>query len=240
MGPFANSILLFCMFFVAMALEILLPTAGVLLVVALICAGTSLYFAWTIGGWFLAGMVLAYLLSIPSLAWVFKVLWPYSPIGRVTEGNPIAEAVDPQSDAKKMIGQKGKVIIELRPNGTMAIGDRHLSATSKSGTISVDEIVQVVEVRMNRLYVLPEKWIKNQYTEQAGDSNAAEQVGPKQGANLKADESPDRFEKSKPTGKPEQKSGSSEVLSTDYSEESSRTQSGSSGESGKFENFDWE
>jgi len=164
------------MFFVAMTLEIKLPTAGVLLVVGLVCAGTSLYFAWAAGFWYLVGMIIAYVLSLPTLGWVFKKLWPYSPVGRVTEGAVIAPAVDRQLEAKQMVGKKGKVIVELRPGGTIAVGEKRLSATSKSGTIAEGEVVQIVEVKMNHYYVLPSDWVQNEFvsSQQTGGTRDAQ------------------------------------------------------------------
>ncbi len=160
MGGASFPWLLLAGFFIVIALEMFLPSAGVLFILSICLAIAAIIFAFVQSFW--TGIIMAIIVfgSIPFLIGIFAYVWPQTPLGRrFIISAPDAESVLPESLTENPIqelkGQKGIVTIPMLPTGEIKIGNKRYSATSQSGSIEIGTEVRIVEIRMSRLIVLP-------------------------------------------------------------------------------------
>lgn len=158
-------------FFVA--LELILPSAGML---ALLSAGSVIA---SIVAFFLhsptAGLVavLSYLVLVPAALTFGLKWWMNSPLGRrlvlsssvegtrdadeASDGDrPLADGVAgrrPGASLRELIGAEGVTVTPLRPVGTVRIEGRRVDALSESGTIDADTPIVVTDVYDNQVKV---------------------------------------------------------------------------------------
>jgi membrane-bound serine protease (ClpP class) len=153
-------ILVLCGIFV-LFLELFVPSAGLLLVVGVLCVGGSLVAAFSDG--FATGMVflVAECVLTPILAWLAFQLWKHSPIGRrmffeagdSSGQNESTNVSDEPMAAPVAVGQVGRTLTPLRPAGMTDFSGRRVDTVSEGVMIEPGERVQVVEVQGNRVVV---------------------------------------------------------------------------------------
>lgn len=132
-------------------IELFIPSAGIIGIVALMVAIAGVVCLWTYEtAWGVTGMLGVVVIAPTATYFGFKVL-PYTPIGKgLILSNP-----DPQgpeaiqanaSHAQRiaLVGQEGTAQTDLRPIGVVKIeGHRH-DAVAESGYIARDSRVRVV------------------------------------------------------------------------------------------------
>ena len=160
MDPLLWSILLVLAGFGVFALELFIPSAGLLGVVA-----TALIIAGLVAGFvsgLAAGTMILVLtsLTLPLLLALGIKLWPKTPIGRqILIGVPTAEDVLPPSDAAKhlneLIGTRGVAKTKMLPSGIILIHNRPYDAVSDGFAIEPGTAVEVIAIRTKRLVVRP-------------------------------------------------------------------------------------
>lgn len=145
-------------------IELFLPSAGVLALVAtaVAIAGVVCLFrhdtAWGLAG---TGVVLV---GGPTFLFFGLRMMPHTPLGRMLvlsndrederEGDdePAPKAVG-LAGLSAMIGQEGVVVTDLRPVGTIRIGDKRFDALSELGMIRAGAAVRVTGVEGTELRV---------------------------------------------------------------------------------------
>lgn len=156
-------------------LELMIPSAGVLTVLAL----TSLL-AWVITAYVYGGALvgtLALLATAILLPIVFTIalkVWPQTPIGRaVLIHKSVLEQMTAPAGAderRALIGKVGQTVSPMRPSGAIEIAERVYNAMSEGMPIDTGQTVRVVDVLGKSLIVRPDY-------PAAGNAPADEQPG---------------------------------------------------------------
>lgn len=142
-------------------LEVFVPSGGVLsfLAVAAMIASVALAFMDS----FRTGtiMLLTVSLLVPVVIWGAVRLWPHTPIGQLilTKRPKHSDDVLPDTEAyrslQSLIGKRGRAVSMMLPSGWVMIAGRKYDAVSNGIAIDPDQIVQVIDVRTNRIVVRP-------------------------------------------------------------------------------------
>jgi len=147
-------------------LELLLPSGGVLGVLAALAYLGAIAAGYMQGGLHAGTLfMLAAISALPLLLYAVVRWWPYTAMGRrVIMHPPEEEDVLPASrlQAADWVGRQGVALAALLPAGAVRIDGRVLDASSEQGSIEKGSLVRVVAVRDNRLVVrcesLPGDW----------------------------------------------------------------------------------
>lgn len=157
MDPFFWSMILVSLGFAVVALELFVPSAGLLGVLAAV-----FFISGIITGFFHslqtgAVMLLITTLCLPLLFVLLVKVWPNTPIGkRVLIGRMSAEDVLPRGESynrENLIGKKGVAKTKMYPSGMIKIGDKSYDAVSDGFAIEAGQPIKVVAIRMSRIMV---------------------------------------------------------------------------------------
>ncbi len=151
--------------FVGLALmiaEFFIPSGGMISVFCLICLVTSVwaaYKAWWGTSFFLI-YIISLLLIVPSALFaLIKVLETTSLGNRMLLTAPDQRDVTPyqaeQARLQAFVGQTAKTVTQFNPGGILVIDGERLHAFSEGLPIPTGEMVEISEVRGNRLLVRP-------------------------------------------------------------------------------------
>lgn len=152
------SILLLLVGLGLIALELFLPSGGVLGIMAGLAVIGSLVFAFT-GGW-VTGliMLLATMVILPLVTVAAVHYWPRTPLGRlVVLETPADDELlpdDPAYRLQDLIGKRGIAKTKMLPSGAIVIEGRVYDALSEGMAIDPGQAVRVTAVRTNRLMVV--------------------------------------------------------------------------------------
>ncbi|MCF7959329.1 MAG: hypothetical protein K9M08_01190 [Pirellula sp.] len=159
MSFIAIALLLFLAAMVIFAIDLMIPSGGVLIGVTACLAFAAVVFAFrhstSSGIW----MLIASMGSIPIMMWLFVEVWPLTPLGRQMISKPEPSGSYVWSDAAKsvnagsLIGAEGTVLNEMIPSGLVQIGDQTFEAFSESGPIDAGKAVRIVRLDVGRLVV---------------------------------------------------------------------------------------
>ena len=145
--------------------ELLLPSAGILTVIALACLGGSAWCAWQ--AWYSQGNLIAWwsyvgsvLFLLPTSIVATLYVLPRTSFGRELFAAPqSSEALTPFQDEEEelqsLIDERGQTQNLFSPGGMVQIGRDRFHAESEGVMIDPGTDVVVVGVRGNRLVVRP-------------------------------------------------------------------------------------
>jgi len=163
MTALAIAMALFIAALVVFAIDLMIPTGGVLVAVTAMLGCGAVYFAFrhspTSGWWMLA----ASLAMVPLMLIALIYIWPKTPFGKKIIAIPErAESFTwsdtaNESDPTKFIGSLGTSETEFLPHGTVRIGEHTFEAVSGAGPIEPGQQVKVTKLDVGRLVVVP--WI---------------------------------------------------------------------------------
>ena len=160
MDPIYWSIILLGIGFVVVFLELFIPSAGALGVLAaiLLVSGIVVAFFHSIQ----AGTIvlLITVLALPLILALMVKVWPHTPIGRrimigqmtTKDVMPISE---PYTEFKSLLGQLGIAKTKMLPSGIVLINDKKYDALSDGFAIEVGQPIKVTAIRGNRIIVQP-------------------------------------------------------------------------------------
>lgn len=144
-----------------MALEVFLPSGGVLGFLSLVAIVAAIAMAFVQQGVaFGLAVVAVTFAAVPAvLALAFR-WFPHTPLGRrVLPPPPTPEDVIPDADRRRRlrdhVGRVGRAACELLPWGHVALGDEPFEAVSESGSVAAGAEVEVVGVQGTALVVRP-------------------------------------------------------------------------------------
>jgi membrane-bound ClpP family serine protease len=159
--PLVLAFLLLVLAFAILAVDIFVPTGGLLLVVAAMVAGGSVLFAFrhsvNAGMWFL----IAFLASVPVLVWAFIKIWPNTPLGKMImlglpeRTNHRWSSATKVPNIQALVGVTGRAVTELLPSGYVEIEGQRFESASEGSPIECGSYVRVVRIDMGRLVVAP-------------------------------------------------------------------------------------
>jgi membrane-bound serine protease (ClpP class) len=163
-----------------MILEVFVPSGGVLsfLAVSLIVAAVVVAFMDS----FQSGtiMLLTVILCVPVVIWSAVQLWPHTPIGKLilTKRPAHPDDVLPETVAYRglhdLIGKRGRAISKMLPGGMVMIAGQKYDALSNGLAIEMDQVVQVIDVRTNRIIVRPSEGEIDAVEAMAGGASSGE------------------------------------------------------------------
>ena len=121
--------------------EVMLPTGGVLGIIAGLCAVAAIVLCFTIDKWLGMGVTVAAMILAPFLAAGVMKLWERSPVGKkliITNvaGKPDVEHV--------VVGSIGTALSPLRPMGEADFAGDTLQVLSEFGPVGRGEAVRVL------------------------------------------------------------------------------------------------
>ena len=153
------AILLFIAAMVIFAIDLMIPSGGVLIGVTACLAFAAVLVAFrhsaNTGVW----MLIATLGAAPLMMWGFFELWPRTPLGRRMTSPPEPAGEFVWSDAGKskdvhsLVGAEGIALGEMIPSGLVEIDGQSFEAFSESGPIDAGKPVRVVRLDIGRLVV---------------------------------------------------------------------------------------
>jgi len=160
------SLLTFLMLAVGLALliaEFFIPSGGMILIIALICVGISVWCATK--AWWDTGQIICWWLYIAALVVLLPgvvigtfYLLPRTEFGRNLLMQPQSlEELTPYTEEEErlsnMIGKSGKTLTLLNPGGLISVDGERIHCESEGIMIDPGERVEVLSVRGNRLVV---------------------------------------------------------------------------------------
>lgn len=154
------SLVLFVLGLLIVAIEVFLPSGGLLGIIAATCLIGSLVCAYQIDGTTMAILAAVETVCVPAvIVLAFKIL-PKTAFGRQLFLGPPADASPGApslpagtSDLDSLLNQVGLVVAALRPSGTVDFNGRRVSVVSDGVSIAKGATVRVIEVEGNRVVV---------------------------------------------------------------------------------------
>ena len=134
--------------------EVMLPSGGILTIIALGLLGYSIYLVFT-GISFDAGVmiVIADLILLPIIAIIgFKML-AKSPLSLQSSLQRSAGVVSYDEKLSELVGKEGVAVTNLRPSGTVKIDNVRVDVVSRGDYIEKGETVRVLKVEGSRVVV---------------------------------------------------------------------------------------
>lgn len=154
------SILLLALGLGLIALELFVPSGGVLGILAALAIIASIAVAFS-GGWVTGViMLVATMLILPVALAAAIHYWPRTPIGRaiLLETPQSEEEVLPDKPAhrklKDLIGKRGTAKTKMLPSGAVVIDGRVYDAIGEGMAIDPGQPIRVTAVRTNRIVVV--------------------------------------------------------------------------------------
>ena len=156
---FYTALILLIAGFCILALELFVPSAGLLGVLAGCMIITSVVMAF-LTSWY-TGMVflLVTLLLVPVMLILMIKIWPHTPIGkRLLADDETLTDVLPQGkhyDRGDLAGKTGIAKTMMLPSGQVVIDGQKYDAVSDGFAVEAGDRVKVVSIKENRIYVQP-------------------------------------------------------------------------------------
>ncbi len=163
---------LFALFFV---LEFLLPSGGILGVLATVCLISSITLAFTHSTTTGLTFIVGGLALTPLLfGWMVR-LWPKTFIGRrilnlapAESGSQANPPISPQADS--LVGRVGVAVTDMLPSGLIRIADRRYDAVSLGVAIDRGTAVEVCRVSGRIIQVRPTDQTPENSTDKSQDA----------------------------------------------------------------------
>ncbi len=140
-------------------LEMFIPSAGMLGVLAALALITSLVMAFLSGVWAGVAMTLAVTILVPALLAAAVHYWPHTPLGKkiLLRRPESPDEVLPETEAyrsiKLLIGARGTAMNDMYPSGMVMINGRNYEAIASGMPIDSGQTVKVVGLDTQRLVV---------------------------------------------------------------------------------------
>ena len=158
MDPLYWTILLIAAGFVVIFLELFVPSAGILGVVAGICliSGIIVGFTDSVQTGLIA--LLSVLIMLPIMLSLMIKAWPHTPIGRrILIGPMPSEKVVPQGEyydeIQSLVGRLGVAKTKMLPSGIVVIDGKKFDSISDGMPLDAGDTIKVIAVKGNRVVV---------------------------------------------------------------------------------------
>ncbi len=154
--PLGWAILLMILGCTLVVLEIFIPSAGVLSLLAGAALVGSLVIAFRQGPGTGFTFTITAIVVVPLVVTLAFKYWPKTPMGKAILGElPTEEEVRPDDPRRALVGRVGVARSKMLPSGAIEIDGQMIDAMSQGQVIESGEYVTVVEVRANRVVVRP-------------------------------------------------------------------------------------
>lgn len=158
MNPAYWSIILMVLAFAVLGLELLIPSGGMLSVLAALLLIASLVVGFMADYRLGLGLVCAMSILVPLMIGLFIKFWPHTPIGRrMLIGTAKQAEVLPRGGLYEtlptLIGRRGTAKTKMLPSGIVVIEGRPYDAISDGFAIEIGDPVEVLAIRTNKVVV---------------------------------------------------------------------------------------
>lgn len=160
MSPLAWASLLLLVGVALAALEVFIPSGGVIGFLSVVSALAAIVLAFRQGSTYGVGFMGVAVIILPIALVTALHFWPRTPMGRrlllrIPTGDDVLPDSDERRSLKALVGAVGQAKTLMLPGGMIAIGDRNVDAVSEGMAIEPGQAVKVVEVRGTRVVVRP-------------------------------------------------------------------------------------
>ena len=159
MNPLWWILILFGGGLLLLAIDVVIPSGGAMVVLAIISFIASIALAFSESVGLGLGVFTGETIFLSILVAMFVKWWPHSPLGRRILIQRSRVETEPselsQDDPKNLIGVVGVAKSKLLPAGSVVIHGRRYDAVSKGMPIEQGQTIEVVAVEMNRVVVRP-------------------------------------------------------------------------------------
>ena len=164
---------LFVLALVIFAIDLMIPSGGVLVAVTACIAFAAIVFAFRYSVMAGMWMVAATFAAIPVLFWAFIEIWPRTPFGKrmIVEPERAGRFVWSDasvSDEQTLVGAIGITVDELLPSGYVKIENKSFEAVSETGPIDQGKTVRVMRLDLGRLVVMEVREVQANTTKSDG------------------------------------------------------------------------
>ena len=140
-------------------LEVLIPSGGILTVLAGAALIGSIVLAFAHGGtWSGIGMITAVGIGVPlTVGFAFKIL-PRTPFGRLLilpqpEPDHFDARTEKDRERELLVGKVGRTLTQLRPAGVVEIDGKRVDTVAEGVVIDPGKLVRVIAVEGRRVIV---------------------------------------------------------------------------------------
>ena len=167
MEPLIWPLFLLLLALLFMGLELMIPSGGVLAVLAGVSACASIYVGFLYGPWYGLAAITMVLILVPIATVIALRVWPHTPIGRrlflpPTRSDDDVLPQDPYYHELQVLkGKFGTAKSKMLPSGAVRIEGKTYDAVSRGNPIEAGDPIQVVAIRANHVVVAPasrEEW----------------------------------------------------------------------------------
>ncbi len=156
MNPLYLSILFYVIAVLLLLLDLLIPTAGLLLLMSVVSATACVWYGFQSSPTVGMAMLTIVAASIPFLAILALKLWPHTPLGKRIVLTPPPSVAEPKAAEKPLEAYIGRIVVSkyaMMPSNNLAIDGKSLNAVAESGFIDAGQTVEVVAIRERQLVV---------------------------------------------------------------------------------------
>ena len=156
LDPLVWSILLMVVGCVVLALEVFIPSGGILSILSAAAFIGSIMIAFKTGPRTGFAFIATTVVVVPVVVALALKYWPKTPMGKAFIGElPTDVEVLPDDPRRELLGRVGVVRSKMLPSGAVEIEGQIIDAVSRGQAIEPGQYVTVVEVRANRVVVRP-------------------------------------------------------------------------------------
>lgn len=161
MEPLAWSFCLLLLAIALVALELFIPSGGLLGFLSAVAVVASVVVAFAAGPRAGLLMLVVTLFVVPAVLASAVRWWPHTPIGqliliaRPEDPDDVLPDTEEYRGLKSLIGKIGKSKSKMLPSGDIVIDGRVYDAVSEGMAIDAGATIKVIAVRTNRIVVRP-------------------------------------------------------------------------------------
>lgn len=160
MSPLSWAIILLVFGLLLTALEMFVPSGGVIGFISLASVVTSIVMAFRHSEYTGLGFMAIAVLGTPLLAALMIKWWPKTPFGRrllleVPHGDDVLPDDDLRRRIKTLVGKLGTAKALMLPGGPVVVEGHTYDAVSEGVAVQAGDTVKVIDVRGTRIVVRP-------------------------------------------------------------------------------------
>jgi membrane-bound ClpP family serine protease len=158
MDPLSWALILLAAGFFVIFLELFIPSAGVLGIVAAVCLISGIVLGFMHSAMTGLTMMAGVLFSLPIMFAAMVKIWPHTPIGkRILIGPQAREDVVPTGDyydeIQSLIGRLGVAKTKMLPSGIVIIDGKKYDALTDGLPVESGDTIKVAAIKGNRVIV---------------------------------------------------------------------------------------
>ena len=145
----------------AVVLELFVPSAGILGIVAGLLIVTAVVLGFMESMSYGVILLTAAIVTIPGLLALMVKIWPYTPIGKrillkdLKPEDVLPNYIENKERKERLEGQLGIAQTKMLPSGIVLVNGEKFDAVSEGFAVDEGDSIRVMSVRGNHVYVEP-------------------------------------------------------------------------------------